>query len=73
MNASNLNYNLIFKGIYIMNNDTLLSLFDDDRSRIILGTVLMSNFSFILKQTLPNISGIIKSIFLDENKYLYGI
>lgn len=57
-----------------MNNDTLLSLFYDDKSRIILGTVVMSNFSFILKQTLPKKSGIIiKSIFLDENKYLYGI
>jgi hypothetical protein len=54
MNASNLNYNLIFKGIYIMNNDTLLSLFYDDHDRILLGTVVMSNFSFILKQTLPN-------------------
>ena len=49
MNASNSKYNLIITGIFIKNNDTLLSLFYDDSSRIIIGTVDMANYTFLLK------------------------
>ena len=49
MNASISKYNLIITGIIIKNNDTLLSLFYDDSSRIIIGTVDMANYTFLLK------------------------
>ncbi len=49
MNASISKYNLIITGIFIKNNDTLLSLFYDDSSRIMIGTVDMANFTFLLK------------------------
>jgi len=49
MNASISKYNLIITGIFIKNNDTLLSLFYDDSSRIMIGTVDMANYTFLLK------------------------
>jgi hypothetical protein len=74
MNSSNSLYNLYITAVYIKNNDTLLALFFDNNDRIILGTVDMANYTFSFKQTLPNKSGnLIRAIFLDENKYMYGI
>jgi hypothetical protein len=74
MNASNSKYDLYISAIHIKDNNTLLALFYDGNNRIILGTVDMANYTFSFKQTLPNKSGEIKrAMFLDENKYMYGI
>jgi hypothetical protein len=74
MNASNSKYDLYISAIYIKNNNTLLALFYDNSDRIILGTVDIANYTFSFKQTLPNKSGDLnRAIFLDENKYMYGI
>ena len=74
MNATNSLYNLYITAVYIKNNHTLQALFYDESDRIILGTVDMANFTFSIKQTLPNKPGnLIRAIFLDENKYMYGI
>jgi hypothetical protein len=74
MNSSNSLYNLYIIAIYIKNNNTLLALFYDNSDRIILGTIDIANYTFSFKQTLPNKSGDLnRAIFLDENKYMYGI